>query len=75
MSDRNLNQVPAGSKPSQPVVCSYDTGYEHSSEHYAAVRRMVEEADRDRDTVFGGDRDRGHAIDARLSANAFWGPW
>jgi len=34
---------PVESKPSVRAVFSYDTGYEHSIEHLAEVRRMVEE--------------------------------
>jgi hypothetical protein len=45
MSDGNLDHVAARTRPTQRMVCSYDTGEEHSLEHYAAVRRMVEEAD------------------------------
>ena len=29
----------------RPALTSYDTGFEHSLEHFMEVRRMVEEAD------------------------------
>ena len=29
----------------QPLRDSYDSGYEHSGEHWVAVRQLVEEAD------------------------------
>lgn len=73
MSDRNLNQVPAESKPTDSTVSSYDNGYEHSWQHYAAVRRVVEEAETEREAVFGPDEDRSavdHAVDALLPAKA-----
>jgi hypothetical protein len=31
-------------KADRPLVTSYDSGYEHSFEHYAHVRGLVEEA-------------------------------
>jgi hypothetical protein len=46
MSDKNLNHMPPGIEPAQRVVCSYDSGYEHSLQHYVEVTRMVEEEDR-----------------------------
>ncbi len=30
---------------SRPLITSYDTGDEHSLEHYVCVQRLVEEAD------------------------------
>lgn len=33
---------------SRPILASYDTGYEHSVEHLIELRRMVEEAARER---------------------------
>ena len=33
---------------SRPVLASYDTGYEHSVEHLIELRRMVEEAAKER---------------------------
>jgi len=30
---------------SRPVLRSYDTGFEHSVEHFLSIRYMVEEAD------------------------------
>ena len=30
----------------QPLRTSYDSGYEHSWEHWAALRHLVEEAER-----------------------------
>lgn len=31
-------------KAPRPLITSYDSGYEHSFEHYAEVGRLVEEA-------------------------------
>lgn len=31
----------------RPLVTSYDSGYEHSLEHWAKVRRLVEDADQE----------------------------
>ena len=31
-------------KGPRPLITSYDSGYEHSFEHYAEVRQLVEEA-------------------------------
>jgi hypothetical protein len=50
MSDTNLDHAPAGSRPTQRMVCSYDDGYEHSLHHYAGVRGMVEEAEAEKCT-------------------------
>ena len=33
---------------SRPVLTSYDSGYEHSVEHLIELRRMVEEAAKER---------------------------
>jgi hypothetical protein len=34
---------PDGRAP-RPLITSYDSGYEHSFEHYAEVRQLVDEA-------------------------------
>ena len=39
----NLREVPK--KPGRPAVESFDSGYEHSPDHWIAVKNMVEEAD------------------------------
>jgi hypothetical protein len=31
----------------RPVLTSYDSGYEHSLEHWVELQRLVEEADRE----------------------------
>jgi hypothetical protein len=31
-------------KGPRPLIMSYDSGYEHSFEHYAEMRQLVEEA-------------------------------
>jgi hypothetical protein len=31
-------------KGPRPLIMSYDSGYEHSFEHYAELRQLVEEA-------------------------------
>jgi hypothetical protein len=67
MSDKNLDYTQAGAKLSKPIVCSYDAGNEHSVEHYAAVRRMVEEEEADRGT--GLANDSGHDIGDRALLN------
>ena len=45
MRARNLNYALVEEKNSRPVVSSYDASYEHSLQHYAHVRAMVEEAE------------------------------
>jgi hypothetical protein len=35
----------------RPVLASYDTGYEHSVEHLVELRRMVEEAAKERPVI------------------------
>jgi hypothetical protein len=52
MSNKNLDHIPPGAKSTQPIVGSYDTGYEHSLQHYAAVRKIVEEAEMNSGTRF-----------------------
>jgi hypothetical protein len=59
MNDGNLDRVPAGTKPTRRVVCSYDTGDEHSLEHYAVVRTMVEQAEADGATGLANYSDHG----------------
>lgn len=40
MADQSKIKSPI---PGRPVVTSYDTGYEHSLEHYVYVQRLVED--------------------------------
>lgn len=71
MKYRSSNRVTAGNRPVQPIVWSYDTSYEHSLEHYVAVRRMVEKADMVGTAVSGIYRDLGmvdHAVDVLREA-------
>lgn len=39
-----INKAMFDGKVSRPLITSYDSGYEHSFEHYAEVRELVEEA-------------------------------
>lgn len=42
-----LKEIPESlpdGKAVRPSITSYDSGYEHSFEHYAYVRKLVEEA-------------------------------
>jgi hypothetical protein len=68
MGNKNSNY---GTRLSRPIVCSYDTSYEHSLEHYTAVRRMVEDAELGRVAVSGIYRDGNavnHSVDALCEA-------
>lgn len=42
-----IAKVPLALAAPRPTVTSFDSGYEHSIEHLAEVRRLVEEADKD----------------------------
>ena len=71
MSNKDSNYTPAGTRLSRAIVCSYDTGYEHSLEHYTAVRRMVEDAELGRVAVSGMYRDGStvnHTVNALCDA-------
>jgi hypothetical protein len=39
-----INKSMFDGKGPRPLITSYDSGYEHSFEHYAEVRQLVEEA-------------------------------
>jgi len=39
-----INKTMFDGKDPRPLITSYDSGYEHSFEHYAEVRQLVEEA-------------------------------
>ena len=39
-----ITKVRFDAKGPRPLIMSYDSGYEHSFEHYAELRRLVEEA-------------------------------
>jgi hypothetical protein len=39
-----INKAMFDGKGPRPLITSYDSGYEHSFEHYAEVRQLVEEA-------------------------------
>ena len=45
MKRRNFIREPAGGRSGQPIVSSYDSGYEHSLEHHIEVRRMVDNSE------------------------------
>ena len=67
MNRKNSIQVPGENNATQPIVCSYDTSYEHSLEHYFAVRSMVEKLEASGAAVSGIYRNHDavdHAVDA-----------
>lgn len=39
-----INKTMFDGKGSRPLITSYDSGHEHSFEHYAEVRQLVEAA-------------------------------
>jgi hypothetical protein len=71
MSNKDSKPMAAGTRLSRPIVGSYDTSYEHSLEHYIAVRRMAEDAELGRVAVSGIYRDGGavnHTVNALCEA-------
>ena len=48
MSYQNENELQSNGRNSKPPVTSYDSGHEHSVEHWMEVQRMVEEEDKPR---------------------------
>ena len=42
-----LKSVTALESRERPFVASYDSGYEYTLEHWVALRRLLEESDRD----------------------------
>ena len=67
MSDRNVNRLTEGTRPSRTIVSSYDTGYEHSLQHYAGVKEIVEQAESGKVAIACIYRDRG-AVDSAADA-------
>ena len=68
MKNRNSNRITTGNKSVPPIVSSYDASYEHSLEHYVAVKKMVDKPDLGGAAVSGIYQDFGsvdHAVDAR----------
>jgi hypothetical protein len=51
MSEENPKKVTPATGP-QRFIASYDDGYEHSVQHYAAVTRMLEESETERGAEF-----------------------
>ena len=57
MSCATLNISTAPEPNRRPLITSYDSDYEHSLEHYVAVRRLVDEADIDAGRVIAEKKD------------------
>jgi hypothetical protein len=52
MAHRNaITSAPATGTTRHPHVTSYDSGYEHSLEHWTEVQRLVQEADEESGVV------------------------
>jgi Heat induced stress protein YflT len=68
MKYRKLNRVPEVNRPVEPIVCSYDTGYEHSLERSVAVKRMVEKSEQGGGAAVSGIYRELGAADHAISA-------